>query len=118
MNDQEKQLLEEMDQLKKELKTTRGVMEKASDREMETKLKLQKIERINSQNERTIEEQKNIIQKQHTMIHKLQDEKQLLSDQRLCKICYNEELQVLPIPCGHLTSCRSCARKTLQCPVC
>lgn len=101
-----------------ELNTTLEVLEEASHREVGNQLRLRQTERIISQKERTIEEQKSIIQKQDTMIHKLKDEKQLLSDQRLCKICYNEELQVLPIPCGHLTSCRGCARKTLQCPVC
>lgn len=108
----------EITKAKMELKTTLGVLEEASDREVGNQLRLRQTERIISQKERTIEEQKTIIQKQDTMIHKLKDEKQLLSDQRLCKICYNEELQVLPVPCGHLTSCRGCARKTLQCPVC
>lgn len=102
----------------RELKTTLEVLEEASDREVGNQLRLRQTERIISQKERTIEEQKRIIQKQDTMIHKLKDEKQLLSDQRLCKICYNEELQVLPIPCGHFSSCRNCASKTLQCPVC
>lgn len=101
-----------------ELNTTLEVLEEASGREVGNQLRLRQTERIISQKERTIEEQKRIIQKQDTMIHKLKDEKQLLSDQRLCKICYNEELQVLPIPCGHLTSCRGCASNTHECPVC
>lgn len=108
----------EITKAKIELKTTLGVLEEASDREVGNQLRLRQTESIVSQRERTIEEQKSIIQKQDTMIHKLKNEKQLLSDQRLCKICYNEELQVLPIPCGHFTSCRNCASKTLQCPVC
>lgn len=108
----------EITKAKIELKTTLGVLEEASDREVGNQLRLRQTVSIVSQKERTIEEQKNIIQKQDTMIHKLKDEKQLLSDQRLCKICYNEDIQVLPIPCGHLTSCRGCASNTHECPVC
>lgn len=109
---------QEITRTKIELQTTLRVLEKASDREVGNQLRLRQTERIISQKERTIEEQKSIIQKQDTMIHNLQGEKQLLSDQRLCKICYNEEIQVLPIPSGHLTSCRGCASNTHECPVC
>lgn len=108
----------EITKTKIELKTTLGVLEKASDREVGNKLRMRQSKRIISQKERIIEEQKSIIQKQDILIHKLKDEKQLLSDQKLCKICCSEEILVFPIPCGHLTSCRNCASKIRQCPVC
>lgn len=109
---------QEITRTKIELQTTLRVLEKASDREVGNQLRLRQTERIISQKERTIEEQKRIIQKQVILIHKLKDEKQLLSDQKLCKICCSEEIRVFPIPCGHLTSCRNCARNTHECPVC
>lgn len=109
---------QEISETKIELQTTLRVLEKASDREVGNQLRLRQTVSIVSQKERTIEEQKRIIQKHVILIHKLKDEKQLLSDQRLCKICCSEEIRVFPIPCGHLTSCRNCASNTHECPVC
>lgn len=35
-----------------------------------------------------------------------------------CKVCLQEELSVLFLPCRHLVSCTSCAAKVTTCPTC
>lgn len=109
---------QELRETKTELTATLRVMEKSIDREVELKLKLRDLERIILEKDRTIEKQNKIIQEQDRLNHKLEDEKQLLSDQKLCRICCDKEIQVFPSPCGHLTSCRNCASKIRHCPVC
>lgn len=109
---------QELRETKTELTATLRVMEKSMDREVELKLKLRDTERIILEKEQTIEEQNKIIQEQDRLNHKLKNEKQLLSDQKLCRFCCSEEIQVFPIPCGHLTSCWNCASNISQCPVC
>lgn len=39
-------------------------------------------------------------------------------ESRLCKICMEEELTILFLPCAHILSCEKCASKTKECPVC
>ena len=39
-------------------------------------------------------------------------------DIKLCKICYDQEMSVLFLPCAHLLCCPSCASKTSHCPLC
>lgn len=41
-----------------------------------------------------------------------------LSDSRLCKICYTDEMGVVFLPCGHLVACVKCALSLTTCPVC
>lgn len=36
----------------------------------------------------------------------------------LCKICYNQHMEILFRPCGHLLTCRSCANQLINCPIC
>lgn len=36
----------------------------------------------------------------------------------VCKICYNEELGVIFLPCGHIVACVNCAPGILTCAVC
>lgn len=45
-------------------------------------------------------------------------EKQQISDGRLCKICYAEELGVVFLPCGHIVACVKCAPSLSTCAVC
>ncbi|KAK2179127.1 hypothetical protein NP493_511g00010 [Ridgeia piscesae] len=41
------------------------------------------------------------------------------SDNRLqCKICMDDEAQILFLPCGHLCSCAKCAPALRNCPIC
>ncbi|KAE8751380.1 hypothetical protein FOCC_FOCC001952 [Frankliniella occidentalis] len=35
-----------------------------------------------------------------------------------CKVCLDEEVAVLFLPCGHLVTCRRCSLKMVRCPVC
>lgn len=45
-------------------------------------------------------------------------EKKSIDDARLCKICYNEELGVVFVPCGHIVTCVKCAPGMTNCAVC
>ncbi|KAL5010097.1 hypothetical protein ScPMuIL_012402 [Solemya velum] len=45
-------------------------------------------------------------------------ENQDLKDERLCKICMEEEIGVTFVPCGHLVCCASCASAVSECPMC
>lgn len=36
----------------------------------------------------------------------------------LCKICYSNPIQVMNIPCKHVTSCMDCVRNIDNCPLC
>lgn len=48
----------------------------------------------------------------------LQDENQRLKEQKTCKICLDDDVAVVFLPCGHLCACVSCAPSLRQCPVC
>lgn len=39
-------------------------------------------------------------------------------DSRMCKICYNGELAVVFLPCGHIVTCVKCALEMTTCAVC
>lgn len=39
-------------------------------------------------------------------------------DAKICKICYNEELEVVFLPCGHVIACVKCACDMKSCAVC
>ncbi|XP_014600570.1 PREDICTED: death-associated inhibitor of apoptosis 2-like isoform X1 [Polistes canadensis] len=41
-----------------------------------------------------------------------------MDDARLCKICYNAELQVVFLPCKHMCACVNCATLITKCAVC
>ncbi|OXU31188.1 hypothetical protein TSAR_001649, partial [Trichomalopsis sarcophagae] len=45
-------------------------------------------------------------------------EKKSIDDARVCKICYNEELGVVFLPCGHMVACVKCAPGMTTCAVC
>jgi len=47
-----------------------------------------------------------------------QEEIRKLEEERLCKICRREDVQVVFFPCGHLASCVKCAASATQCPLC
>ena len=48
----------------------------------------------------------------------LREENQRLREERLCKICAENDIGVVFIPCGHLATCTSCAASFSNCPVC
>ena len=41
-----------------------------------------------------------------------------LQEQRICKVCYDEEINTVFLPCGHLVCCSMCAPALSKCPVC
>lgn len=48
----------------------------------------------------------------------LEEENRKLKDARLCKVCLDEEVGVVFLPCGHLVTCVQCAPGVNQCPMC
>ncbi|CAG5118363.1 unnamed protein product, partial [Candidula unifasciata] len=49
---------------------------------------------------------------------KVIEENRQLKEQRLCKICMLEEVEVVFVPCGHLVCCHDCSFKLSLCPIC
>ena len=47
-----------------------------------------------------------------------QTEEKTESDENMCKICYENTMDVLLYPCGHVVICAGCAQKLSDCPVC
>ncbi|XP_049810845.1 death-associated inhibitor of apoptosis 1-like [Schistocerca nitens] len=41
-----------------------------------------------------------------------------IDDPRICKICFQEEMGVLFLPCGHIVACVKCAPSLSSCAVC
>lgn len=41
-----------------------------------------------------------------------------LDEDKLCKICYENERQIAYVPCGHVVSCSKCSFCTKECPIC
>ncbi|KAI8742857.1 baculoviral IAP repeat-containing protein 7, partial [Biomphalaria glabrata] len=51
-------------------------------------------------------------------ILKLKEKNNQLRQQTVCKICLDQEVAVVFLPCGHLVSCTDCASAMKACPVC
>ncbi|XP_069499467.1 baculoviral IAP repeat-containing protein 7-B-like [Ambystoma mexicanum] len=41
-----------------------------------------------------------------------------LQDERVCKVCMDNQVSIVFVPCGHLVVCRECAAGLSQCPIC
>lgn len=89
---------------KQEEKTKRKKKKKKKKKEEATNLD-EKIVTIN--NEEEDEELQSL----------LLENKQLKED-RLCKICYEKEMNTVFLPCGHLLACDICAPKVRDCSMC
>ncbi|XP_055883428.1 death-associated inhibitor of apoptosis 2-like isoform X1 [Biomphalaria glabrata] len=48
----------------------------------------------------------------------LKEKNNELRQQIVCKICLDQEVTVIFLPCGHLVSCTECATAMKDCPVC
>lgn len=48
----------------------------------------------------------------------LEKENRILKEQKTCKICLDEEVGVVFLPCGHLCCCVNCAPAVNLCPIC
>jgi Zinc finger, C3HC4 type (RING finger) len=46
------------------------------------------------------------------------DESSSLKEALLCKICFDQQMSMVFLPCGHSLSCPSCATALSSCPLC
>lgn len=51
-------------------------------------------------------------------IKSLKEENQNLKDHQTCKICLDEPIEIVFLPCSHLAACVSCAPALRRCPIC
>ncbi|KAM0732845.1 Baculoviral IAP repeat-containing protein 2 [Formica fusca] len=51
-------------------------------------------------------------------IMSLREENRKLKEARLCKICMDNELAIVFLPCGHLATCDNCIPALTTCPLC
>ncbi|XP_041351914.1 putative inhibitor of apoptosis [Gigantopelta aegis] len=51
-------------------------------------------------------------------ISSLLEENRELKEQKICKICLDEEISIIFLPCGHLVCCGTCASSLSECPIC
>ena len=48
----------------------------------------------------------------------IEKEIQSLKESKFCKICVNNEINTILLPCGHLVTCNACASSLKNCPMC
>ncbi|KAL3881989.1 hypothetical protein ACJMK2_028371, partial [Sinanodonta woodiana] len=48
----------------------------------------------------------------------LEEENKKLKEQTTCKICMENPIRVIFLPCGHLVCCETCAPAFRKCPIC
>nr|QEY08360.1 inhibitor of apoptosis [Phenacoccus solenopsis] len=58
------------------------------------------------------------IQQNLTDPQSLEEENRMLKQAKLCKICMDQDVNIVFLPCGHLISCSACAANLPDCPVC
>lgn len=46
------------------------------------------------------------------------EENRQLKELQTCKICLDEEVSIVFLPCGHMSACSSCAPALRKCPIC
>ncbi|XP_013394130.1 baculoviral IAP repeat-containing protein 7-like [Lingula anatina] len=49
---------------------------------------------------------------------KIRKENAELKDQRMCKVCMDDDSSVVLLPCAHLVCCTTCAPALSNCPIC
>jgi hypothetical protein len=49
---------------------------------------------------------------------KLEEENRQLKESRNCKVCMDNDVNTVFLPCGHLVCCDSCSRSVTHCPIC
>ncbi|XP_075707646.1 inhibitor of apoptosis protein-like isoform X2 [Rhinoderma darwinii] len=71
-----------------------------------------------------IEEFKNSLNKHDPGLHRellhlpMEEQLRRLQEERTCKICMDQEVSIVFIPCGHLVVCKDCAPSLRKCPIC
>ena len=53
-----------------------------------------------------------------TELESLKKENRKLKDMTMCKICMDNEINIVFLPCGHMTACGECAPAMRLCPLC
>ena len=48
----------------------------------------------------------------------LRQEIQELNRQKACKVCLDNPIEIILIPCRHVIACKSCAERVSSCPIC
>ncbi|KAM9321017.1 baculoviral IAP repeat-containing protein 2 [Gastrophryne carolinensis] len=48
----------------------------------------------------------------------MEEQLRRLQEERTCKICMDQEVSIVFIPCGHLAVCKDCAPSLRKCPIC
>jgi hypothetical protein len=48
----------------------------------------------------------------------LETENRVLKEQKICKVCFENDANMVFIPCGHLVVCENCSDRLRECPVC
>jgi len=51
-------------------------------------------------------------------VRQLEIENEELKSQVTCKICMDEKISVVFLPCGHIVACTGCAPALKKCPLC
>jgi len=66
------------------------------------------------------EKKRSLVEKKTTSmkVDDMKDEIEKLQNERMCKICWENEVSVVFLPCGHLSSCSTCAPAFKDCPIC
>lgn len=47
-----------------------------------------------------------------------EEQLQRLQEERMCKVCMDNQVSIVFVPCGHLVVCLECAPSLTQCPIC
>lgn len=56
--------------------------------------------------------------KSNDRLESIIEENKYLKDRQLCKICLDEIVSIVFLPCGHLVSCVDCSHAIRKCPIC
>ena len=78
---------------------------------------LEKQQRTN-QNSTTQENTAKLDPSLELSIKSLEEENRNLKDQQTCKICLDEPVAIVFLPCGHMAACVNCSPALRRCPIC
>ena len=48
----------------------------------------------------------------------LEEENRKLKEARTCRVCMDKEINIVFLPCGHLSTCEMCSKSLSHCPIC
>ncbi|CAH1239730.1 BIRC2 [Branchiostoma lanceolatum] len=58
------------------------------------------------------------LESQQETVPSEESEVERLKEERLCKICMEEETEIVFVPCGHFAVCQNCSASLHCCPIC